>query len=123
MRNRMIKELTALAASDPCIVLVTADLGFGVLEEFQRVFPERFVNCGIAEQNMMAVAAGMALEGDLVFTYSIGNFPTLRCIEQIRNDICYHNANVKIFAIGGGFAYGRIVHDAHVAKYACLCPG
>ena len=116
MRNRMIKELTALAASDPCIVLVTADLGFGVLEEFQRVFPERFVNCGIAEQNMMAVAAGMALEGDLVFTYSIGNFPTLRCIEQIRNDICYHNANVKIFAIGGGFAYGSLGMTHHATE-------
>ncbi len=70
--------------------------------------PDQFTNAGIAEQNMTTVAAGMALEGKTVFTYSIGNFPTLRCLEQIRNDCAYHNANVKVVCVGGGFVYGSL---------------
>ena len=113
MRNHIIDGLTALAEKDPRIVLMTADLGFGVLEGFQKKYPQRYVNCGIAEQNMASAAAGMALEGDMVFMYSIGNFPTLRCLEQIRNNICYHNANVKILAVGGGFSYGSLGMTHH----------
>ena len=90
------------------IELLTGDLGFGVLQPFWEKCPDQFTNAGIAEQNMTSVAAGMALTGKNVFTYSIGNFPTLRCIEQIRNDCAYHNANVKIVCIGGGFVYGSL---------------
>jgi transketolase len=82
------------------------DLGYSVVEPFRQEFPERFINVGVAEQNMTGIATGLAISGKVVFTYSIANFPTLRCLEQIRNDVCYHRASVKIVAVGGGFAYG-----------------
>ncbi len=105
MRNTFVNTLVELAKKDRDIELVTGDLGFGVLKPFWEQLPDQFVNAGIAEQNMTTVAAGMALEGKTVFTYSIGNFPTLRCLEQIRNDCAYHGANVKIVCVGGGFAF------------------
>jgi len=108
MRDAFIRALTELAAVDERIVLVTGDLGFGVLQDFAGRFPDRFINAGVAEQNMTAIACGMALEGFQVYTYSIGNFPTLRCLEQIRNDVCYHDADVKIVSVGGGFSYGQL---------------
>lgn len=114
MRDHVLSELTNLAKKDKRIYLITGDLGYVVLDGFKEACPDRFINAGIAEQNMTALAAGMAREGNMVFTYSIGNFPTLRCIEQIRNDVCYHKANVKILAVGGGFVYGNqgITHHA-----------
>lgn len=108
MRDTFVRTLVELAKRDRNIELVTGDLGFGVLKPFWEQCPDQFTNAGIAEQNMTTVAAGMALEGKTVFTYSIGNFPTLRCLEQIRNDCAYHNANVKIVCIGGGFVYGSL---------------
>lgn len=108
MRDAFVKTLIELAKKDRNIELVTGDLGFGVLKPFWEQLPDQFTNAGIAEQNMTSLAAGMALEGKTVFTYSIGNFPTLRCLEQIRNDCAYHNANVKIVCVGGGFAYGSL---------------
>ena len=108
MRNTFVRTLVELAKEDKNIELVTGDLGFGVLKPFWEQCPDQFTNAGIAEQNMTSVAAGMALTGKNVFTYSIGNFPTLRCIEQVRNDCAYHNANVKIVCIGGGFVYGSL---------------
>jgi len=85
-----------------------ADIGYGEIEPFAEKFPERFFNVGVCEQNMTGIAAGLALNGNIVFTYTIANFPTFRCFEQIRNDVCYHKANVKIVAIGGGLAYGPL---------------
>lgn len=108
MRDTFVKTLVELAKEDEKIELVTGDLGFGVLKPFWEQCPDQFTNAGIAEQNMTSMAAGMALEGKTVFTYSIGNFPTLRCLEQIRNDCAYHNANVKVVCIGGGFVYGSL---------------
>lgn len=108
MRDAFILALTELATVDERIVLVTGDLGFGVLQDFAQRFPNRYINAGVAEQNMTAIACGMALEGFQVYTYSIGNFPTLRCLEQIRNDVCYHDADVKIVSVGGGFSYGQL---------------
>ena len=108
MRDTFVKTLVELAKNDKNIELVTGDLGFGVLRPFWEQCPNQFTNAGIAEQNMTSVAAGMALEGKTVFTYSIGNFPTLRCLEQIRNDCAYHKANVKVVCIGGGFVYGSL---------------
>ena len=108
MRDTFVKTLVDLAKEDKNIELVTGDLGFGVLKPFWETVPDQFTNAGIAEQNMTTVAAGMALEGKTVFTYSIGNFPTLRCLEQIRNDCAYHNANVKVVCIGGEFVYGSL---------------
>ena len=114
MRDHVISELVELVKKDPHIYLICGDLGYVVLDKFIDVAPKNFINAGIAEQNMTALAAGLALEGNTVFTYSIGNFPTLRCIEQIRNDVCYHHANVKILAVGGGFVYGNqgVTHHA-----------
>ena len=108
MRDTFVRTLVELAKEDPKIELVTGDLGFGVLKPFWENCPNQFTNAGIAEQNMTTVAAGMALEGKTVFTYSIGNFPTLRCLEQIRNDCAYHEANVKVVCVGGGFVYGSL---------------
>lgn len=106
MRNTFINTLCDLAEELDNIFLLCGDLGYSVLEPFADRFPNRFINAGIAEQNMTSAAVGLAREGYNVFTYSIGNFPTLRCMEQIRYDICYHEANVKIVAVGGGYAYG-----------------
>ena len=116
MRNHLINKITELAGQNENMMLITADLGFSVIEKFKERFPNRYINVGIAEQNMAAIAAGLALEGNTVFIYSIGNFPTLRCIEQIRNDICYHNANVKILAVGSGFAYGTLGMTHHATE-------
>ena len=108
MRDTFVRTLIKLAKADKNIELITGDLGFGVLKPYWEQVPDQFTNAGIAEQNMTTVAAGMALEGKNVFTYSIGNFPTLRCLEQIRNDCAYHKANVKVVCIGGGFVYGSL---------------
>ncbi len=116
MRDEFIRTLTDLAKNDRDIMLITGDLGFGVLTKFWTDLPAQFVNAGVAEQNMTGLAAGMALEGKTVFTYSIANFPTLRCLEQIRNDACYHGAAVKVVAIGGGFAYGSLGITHHATE-------
>ncbi len=116
MRDTFVKTLIELAKKDKNIELVTGDLGFGVLKPYFEQLPDQFTNAGIAEQNMTSLAAGMALEGKTVFTYSIGNFPTLRCLEQIRNDCAYHNANVKIVCVGGGFVYGSLGMSHHATE-------
>ncbi len=103
MRDKIIAELTRLAEVDERIYLITGDLGYVVLDPFREKFPQRFINVGIAEQNMTALAAGMALEGNIVFTYSLSNFPTMRCLEQIRNDVCYHKCNINIISVGGAW--------------------
>ncbi|GHU81184.1 1-deoxy-D-xylulose-5-phosphate synthase [Clostridia bacterium] len=116
MRDTFVATLIEIAKKDRNVTLITGDLGFGVLKPFWEQLPDQFINAGIAEQNMTGMAAGMALEGKTVFTYSIGNFPTLRCIEQIRNDCAYHNANVKIVCVGGGFVYGSLGMSHHATE-------
>lgn len=116
MRDTFVQAVTEIARQDQRVMLLTGDLGFGVLTPFAETFPDQFLNVGVAEQNMTGVAAGLALEGKIVFTYSIGNFPTMRCFEQIRNDVCYHNANVKIVCIGGGFCYGPLGISHHATE-------
>ena len=116
MRTAFFKTLEELAADDPRIFLVVGDLGFGVVESFASRFPRQYLNAGVAEQNMTGVAAGLALSGKIVFTYSIANFPTLRCLEQLRNDVCYHNADVKVVAVGGGYAYGALGMTHHATE-------
>jgi transketolase len=116
MRGAFFSALVELAEKDERVHLVVGDIGFGVIEEFARRFPKRFLNAGVAEQNMTGIAAGMALSGKIVFTYSIANFPILRCLEQVRNDVCYHNANVKIVAVGGGLAYGALGATHHATE-------
>jgi transketolase len=113
VRTAFIETLKDLAGQDERIWLLCADLGFSVLETFAQSFPKRYVNVGVAEQNMAGVAAGLALSGKIVFTYSIANFPVIRCLEQIRNDVCAHNLNVKVVSVGGGFAYGSAGYTHH----------
>ena len=116
MRDAFTRALMREAAKDPKLTLVTGDLGFGVLKPFWETYPDQFVNAGIAEQAMTGLAAGLAMTGRTVLTYSIGNFPTLRCIEQIRNDCAYHNANVKVVCVGGGFVYGSLGMSHHATE-------
>jgi transketolase len=116
MRNAFLDTLYDLAVKDQRIVFITGDLGFRVVEKFMEDIPKQFLNAGVAEQNMTGIAAGMALSGKIAVTYSIANFPTLRCLEQIRNDICYHDANVKIVSVGGGFAYGAMSVTHHAME-------
>ena len=121
MRNAFIDELVAAAEFRDNIALVVGDLGYGVVEPFAKRFPKRFFNAGVAEQNMMGLAAGLASEGFHVFAYSIANFPTFRCAEQIRNDVDYHNLPVTIVAVGGGLAYGNLGYSHHaVQDYALM---
>ena len=116
MRNAFIQELVALARKNPHIALIVGDLGYSVIEPFADEFPDRFFNAGIAEQNMTGMAAGMASEGYHVFTYSIANFPTFRCAEQIRNDVAYHKLPVTVVAVGGGLAYGALGYSHHAVQ-------
>lgn len=116
MRNAFVRALIAAAERDPRIWLLTGDLGYTVLEVFAERFPDRYVNAGVAEQNMMGLAAGLALAGAVPFVYSIANFPVMRCLEQIRNDVCYHSLPVKIVAIGGGLTYGGHGYSHHGAE-------
>jgi len=116
MRTAFFRAVMDAASIDPRITLIVGDLGFGVVEPFAKRFPAQFLNAGVAEQNLTGVAAGMALMGRIVLTYSIANFPTLRCLEQIRNDVCYHRTNVKIVAVGGGFAYGALGVTHHATE-------
>lgn len=116
MRNTFIATLAEVAEADPKVWLLCGDLGFSVLEPFAAKFPDRYVNIGVAEQNMAGVAAGIALTGKTVFIYSIGNFPTLRCLEQLRNDVCYHAADVKVVSVGAGFAYGSQGYTHHAIE-------
>ncbi|HTQ40715.1 MAG TPA: transketolase C-terminal domain-containing protein [Pirellulales bacterium] len=133
MRDEFVGRLTQMAERDARIMLVTGDLGFGVLTEFARRFPRQFVNAGVAEQNMTSLATGLALEGYIVFTYSIANFAFMRCLEQIRNDAAYHRANVNVVAIGGGLSYGQLGVSHHatedisimraIPELMVVCPG
>ena len=116
MRTAFIEQLTIEASKNDKIFLLVADLGFSVVEKFAEQFPDRFLNTSIAEQNTMGIAAGLAMEGYIVYVYSIGNFPTLRCMEQIRNDVAYPHLNVRIVAVGCGYAYGSLSVSHHATE-------
>lgn len=116
MRNAFVDELVTLARSNNRIALVVGDLGYSVIEPFADSFPDRFINAGVAEQNMLGLAAGMASEGYHVFVYSIANFPTFRCAEQIRNDVAYHNLPVTVVSVGGGLSYGNLGYSHHAVQ-------
>lgn len=114
MRTTFINQLVEEARTNERIFLLVGDLGYNVVEPFANAYPERFINVGICEQNMAGIAGGLAMNGWIVYCYSIGNFPTLRCIEQIRNDIVYYNNNVRVVSVGAGYAYGSqgVSHQA-----------
>jgi len=133
MRTAFITTLTELAEKDKQIFLLTGDLGFSVLESFKEKFPDRFFDVGVAEANMVGIAAGLALSGKTVFIYSIVPFVTMRCFEQISNDLCYQNLNVKIIGVGGGLCYGSAGPTHHsitdiaimraLPNMIVICPG
>jgi len=116
VRAAFVSALMELAECDRRVWLLTGDLGYSVLDPFARRFADRFVNAGVAEQNMIGVAAGLARADCTVFVYSIVNFPVMRCLEQVRNDVAYHNLNVKIVAVGGGLVYGAHGYSHHGAE-------
>ncbi len=122
MRPAFARTLVELAKEDERVWLVIGDVGFGVVEPFVQRFPDRYLNVGVAEANLAGVSAGLALTGAVPFMYSIANFPTLRCVEQIRNDICYNAANVKIVSVGAGLAYGALGATHHATEdVAIMC--
>ena len=133
MRDAFVKALVEEMEGDRRILLITGDLGFGVLQPLWDRFPDRIINAGIAEQGMVSMAAGLAATGKIVMVYSIGNFPTLRPLEQIRNDCAYTGANVKIVCVGGGFVYGSLGMSHHATEdlaimralpeVTCFAPG
>ncbi len=116
MRTAFIQQLIEEARSNEKIFLLIGDLGYNVVTPFAEEFPDRFINVGICEQNMVGIASGLAMNGYNVYIYSIGNFPTLRCIEQIRNDVCYYRGNVKVVSVGAGFAYGSSGVSHHATE-------
>ncbi len=133
MRDAFVRALLEEMAADDRIVLITGDLGFGVLQPVWDRYPGKIFNAGIAEQGMIGMAAGLASTGRIVLAYSIGNFPTLRPLEQIRNDCAYPGANVKIVCVGGGFVYGSLGMSHHATEdmaimralpgVTCFAPG
>src|SRR3989344_1761168 len=114
MRSGIIKEIHNLMRKDKNIYFLTGDLGYHVLEEMQEEFPKRVINMGVAEQNMIGVACGLAKSGKKVYAYSIIPFITMRCYEQIRDDVCYNNADVTLLGVGSGLSYG-ILSATHFA--------
>jgi len=116
MRNAFATYLLELAREDKSILLITGDLGFGVFDNFRKELPDQFINAGVAEQSMMSMAAGLAASGYRPFVYSIANFPTFRCLEQIRNDVCYMDNPVTIVAVGAGLVYGVHGYSHHAVE-------
>ena len=133
MRTAFIDTLRELARIDDRIFLLTADMGYSVFETFRDEFPDRFLNTGIAEQNTIGVAAGLASRGKIVFVYSIIPFVTMRCFEQVRLDLAYNFMNVKLVGVGAGLTYGPLGSSHHALEdiaimrslpdMTVLCPG
>lgn len=112
LRESFAKTLMELAKKDKNIILLNDDTGFKVFNEFQKKFPTQYINCGIIEQTYMGIAAGLAKMGKIPFVYGIIPFAIMRCYEQLRDDVCYHNANVKIIGVGG-YQYYRFLGFTH----------
>lgn len=123
MRKKFAELIQRHAAEDESIVFLTGDLGYNALESLQQSMGERFINAGVAEQNMVGMAAGMARSGYKVFCYSIAPFVVYRCLEQTRNDVCLHNLPVFLVGNGGGYGYGIMGSSHHALEdIACLAP-
>jgi len=112
LREIFIEKLIKLAEKNKNIILLNDDTGFNLLEEFAKKFPRMYINCGIAEQTIMGIAAGLAKMGKKVYVYGIIPFAIMRCYEQLRDDVCYHNADVKIIGVGG-YQYYRFLGFTH----------
>lgn len=113
MRNAFAREITRLAQTHPELVLLSGDTGNRLFDDYKSAYPQRFLNCGIAEANMISLAAGMAMSGLKPVTYAIAPFTTYRCLEQIRVDLCYYNLPVVIVAVGAGLSYAALGPTHH----------
>lgn len=111
LRKAFIQTMHVLANADPRVILIVGDVGFSFMEEYIAKFPSQFLNAGIAEQNMLGLAAGLALEGWKPYVYTMSNFILLRPLEQFRNDIDFAKANVKLFGVKGGPSYKFLGHS------------
>jgi len=116
MREIFKEELIKLARKKKNLMLLTGDLGYGVFNKFEKKYPKKYLNVGVAEQNLIGISSGLAKEGKCVICYSIANFLTLRCLEQIRNDSVYHNLNVNLVSTGGGYTYGVLGMSHHATE-------
>ena len=116
MRDQLIDKIHQTCIENPQFILITADLGFGIFDNFRSNCGDQFLNVGICEQNMVGVASGMAIDGWTPILYSIGNFPTMRCLEQIRNLLCYHECKSIIVSTGAGFSYGQLGATHHATE-------
>ncbi len=126
MRNAFAKKITELAKQDERVVLLSGDIGNRLFDDFKAKFPSRFYNCGVAEANMMGIAAGLAMSGLRPVCYTITPFITYRCMEQIRVDVCYHHAPVVIVGTGSGLSYaslGATHHSCEEMGMLRLLPG
>lgn len=121
MRNEFTEAINLIGKNDKKVIFLTGDLGFNAFEPLKKSFKSRFINAGVAEQNMIGVAAGLAKKGYKVFCYSIAPFIVYRCLEQIRNDVCFHRLPVYIVGNGGGFGYGIMGSSHHaISDLACI---
>jgi transketolase len=121
MRNRFAKKITQLASKDDRIVLLSGDIGNRLFDQFKLLCPSSFFNCGVAEQNMTGMAAGLAKQGFLPFTYTIAPFCTTRCLEQIKIDVAYHNLPVTVVSVGSGLSYAGLGPTHHALEdISCL---
>lgn len=116
MRDAFAAEITALAEKDSSVVLLSGDIGNRLFDPFKKKFPDRFFNCGVAEANMISLAAGMAMSGLHPYVYTIDSFVTYRCYEQIRVDLCYHNVPVVIVGVGAGLGYASLGPTHHACE-------
>jgi transketolase len=116
MRREFSDAIEKIALEDEKIVFITGDLGYNALENLQSTLGNRFINAGVAEQNMVGLAAGMAYKGFKVFCYSIAPFVVYRCWEQFRNDVCLHNLPVFLVGNGGGYGYGIMGSTHHAIE-------
>jgi transketolase len=116
MRNTFVNTLFLEAQRNPNLVVITGDLGYQLFDDFSSFLPKQFINAGLTEQSMMSMAAGIASTGKRVFVYSIANFSTLRCLEQIRNDVCYMDRSVVVVSVGAGYSYGTLGYSHHAVE-------
>ena len=133
MRIAFLEALTELAYRDKDLYLINADTGFKVFDEFRNIFPKQYLNIGISESAMISIASGLALSNKNVFIYGIVPFITMRCFEQIRNDLCFHKLPVKLIGVGGGLTYGAEGASHHsiediavmssLPNMSVVCPG
>src|ERR1700739_4498405 len=133
MRNAFADELTRLGDEDPRVVMLSGDIGNRLFDKFKARHAPRFFNCGVAEANMVGIAAGLAMNGLRPVAYTITPFVTTRCLEQIRTDVCYHEAPVTIVAVGAGLAYSGLGPTHHacediaflraIPNMVVICPG